>query len=186
MHASVLTEVDEATVLEVTATVESLAAQLEQERRTAMPGADVEAFRRGERPYNPVIGHANPIAPPLTVRIVGPGQVEGDVTFAPIYEGPPRAVHGGWVATVLDQLLGHAIASAGVVGFTGELSVRYRRPTPHSVPLLLRSRAHEVDGRRITASGEIVVDGQVTAEATGVFVIPSEERKRELLAGLKD
>src|SRR5206468_5427389 len=94
--------------------------------------------------------------------------------------GPPAVVHGGWVATLLDQLLGHANAAAGVGGFTAELTVRYRRPTPYGVPLTIRARTDSVDGRRVHASGEIVADGVVTAEASGLFLTPKKERLDEL------
>jgi uncharacterized protein (TIGR00369 family) len=129
-------------------------------------------MRRGERPYSPVIGVANPIAPPLAVRVLDDASVVGECTMRQIHEGPPGAVHGGWVATLLDQLLGHATAASGHAGFTAELTVRYRRPTPYGVPLTLRGRTDDVDGRRVRASAEIVVDDVVTAEASALFLKP--------------
>jgi uncharacterized protein (TIGR00369 family) len=112
----------------------------------------------------------------MTVTVLPDRSVVGEVTMRPIHEGPPGAVHGGWVASLLDQLLGHANAAAGAVGMTAELSVRYRRPTPHGVPLTLRARTDAVEGRRVHASGEIVVDGVVTAQASAVFVRASAAR----------
>jgi acyl-CoA thioesterase FadM len=84
------------------------------------------------------------------------------------------------VATLLDQLLGHANAAAGVGGFTAELTIRYRRPTPYNVPLTIRARTDRVDGRRVHASGEIVADGVVTAEASGLFLMPTGRRLEEV------
>jgi len=60
------------------------------------------------------------------------------------------------------------------------LTVRYRRPTPYGVPLTLRGRTDEVDGRRVYASAEIVVDDVVTAEAKALFLTPSPERMAKL------
>jgi len=184
LHATVVTATDDATQREVAAQAAALADRLERDEREVLPGLDPEAMSKGHRPYRPVIGAANPIAPPMQVAVVGHGEVEAHVTLGPLHEGPPNTVHGGWVATLLDQLLGHAIAAAGVVGFTAELTVRYRRPTPHSVPLTLYGHFVGVDGRRIDARGEIVVDGEVTAEATAVFISPSDERRQEFLAAL--
>jgi hypothetical protein len=45
---------------------------------------------------------------------------------------------------------------------------------------VLRARIDEVDGRRTYASGEIVADGVVTAEATGLFISPTAERVEAL------
>ena len=154
--------------------------------RNEMPWPDEQSMRRGHRPYSPVIGLANPLAPPLVVRVLDDRTVEGTCTMRPIHGGPPKAVHGGWVASLLDQLLGHANAAAGVAGLTAELTVRYRRPTPFGVPLLLRARTDGVDGRRIRASGEIVADGKVTAEATGLFLEPSPELVKKLLPTATD
>jgi acyl-coenzyme A thioesterase PaaI-like protein len=181
MEASVLTEVDDAAAGEVADAVHVLARRLADDGvRDTMPWPDVESMRRGHRPYSPVIGAANPIAPPMTVRVLEDRSVVGECTMRAIHEGPPGVVHGGWVATLLDQLLGHANAAAGVGGFTAQLTVRYLRPTPYGVPLTIRARTEEVDGRRVLASGEIVADGLVTAEATGMFKMPSDERIAEL------
>jgi acyl-coenzyme A thioesterase PaaI-like protein len=131
---------------------------------------------RGHRPYSPVIGVVNPVAPPLVVRALEDRSVEGRVTMRAIHEGPPGAVHGGWVAALLDQMLGHANAAAGAHGMTAELTIRYRRPTPYGVALLLRARTDSVDGRQVRCSGEVEADGVVTAEATALFIRPSADQ----------
>lgn len=186
MQASVLTSVDDETRRDIAAQIDALTKQLDEQSRETMPWPDPESMRRGQRPYSPVIGAANPIAPPMTVRTLDDGSVVGEATMRPIHEGPPAVVHGGWVATLLDQLLGHANAAAGVGGFTAELTVRYRRPTPYDVPLTVRARTDSVDGRRVRASGEIVANGQVTAEASGLFLMPSEQRLAEVAQQYED
>ncbi len=148
--------------------------------RETMPWPDPDAMRRAERPYSPVIGVANALAPPLVVQPLDDGTVVGECVLRSIHEGPPGAVHGGSVATLLDQVLGHANAAAGVGGYTAELTVRYRRPTPYGVPLSVRARTDSVEGRRVRSSGEIVADGVVTAEAEGLFLMPSPERVEAL------
>jgi acyl-CoA thioesterase FadM len=59
---------------------------------------------------------------------------------------------------------------------TGELTIRYRRPTPIGVPLTLRGRTTAVDGRRVETTGEIIADGEVTASAVGLFIRPNKAR----------
>lgn len=181
MDAAVLTAAGPDDLAIAAKEVDALAARLEGAGlRESMRLPDEDGMRRGDRPYSPVIGAANPLAPPLTVRVLDDRSVVGECTMRPIHDGPPKAVHGGWVATLLDQLLGHATAASGNRGFTAELTVRYRRPTPYGVPLTLRGRTDDVDGRRIYASAEIIADDIVTAEAKALFLTPSEERMAEL------
>lgn len=167
---------------EITASAAALAGRLETHQRQTMPWPDQESMRRGLRTFSPLIGRANPLAPPLVVEEdpegvqIGERAVVGSALMKPIHEGPPGAIHGGWVASLLDQMLGHANAYSGVGGMTVELTVRYKRRTPYDVPLVLRARTDSVDGRRVRASGEIIADGVVTAEAEGLFLQPTAER----------
>lgn len=190
MDAAVLTSADDDALRVAARSVEALAAQLEGANgellNAAMPWPEPDPMRRGDRAHNPVIGAANPIAPPMPIRVLDDGSVVSEITMRPIHEGPPGAVHGGWVASLLDQLLGIANTVANVGGMAAELTVRYRRATPYGVPLTISARTDSVDGRRIYASGEIVADGVVTAEATGLFMRPSEPRLAELQQAVED
>jgi acyl-coenzyme A thioesterase PaaI-like protein len=154
--------------------------------RAAMPWPPPEQMRRGDRAHNPVIGAANPIAPPMAIRVLDDNSVISEITMRPIHEGPPGAVHGGWVASLLDQLLGVANTIVNIGGVTAELTVRYRRATPYGVPLTIRARTDSAEGRKIFASGEILADGVVTAEARGVFIRPSAQRFAQLQQVVKD
>src|SRR4051794_16368872 len=64
MDAAVLTELDDSARTAVATDIDALTATLQQQSRAAMPWPDPESMRRGHRPYSPVIGAANPIAPP--------------------------------------------------------------------------------------------------------------------------
>lgn len=87
-----------------------------------------------------------------------------------LYEGPPGCVHGGFLAHLLDSLLGTLIQAQGRRAVTATLDLRYLAPTPLDVPLELRSRVVEVTGRRIHAEGWIEHRGVRTVEAHGLFV----------------
>ncbi|MGI9164153.1 MAG: PaaI family thioesterase [Mycobacterium sp.] len=50
-------------------------------------------------------------------------------------EGGPRVAHGGWVAAVLDELVGHVPILHGQLSVTGTLTVRFIRPVPIERPL---------------------------------------------------
>ncbi|HLM95213.1 MAG TPA: PaaI family thioesterase [Acidimicrobiales bacterium] len=120
-------------------------------------------------PTSPVIGFANPVAPPVVVEAVD-GELRGTAYFDYQYEGPPTCVHGGVIAMVFDEMLGAANIMAGSPGMTGTLTIRYRRPTPLRTPLRLEARFMERDGRKIRTYGAIFHEQTLTAEAEGIFI----------------
>jgi acyl-coenzyme A thioesterase PaaI-like protein len=125
-------------------------------------------------PTSPMIGWANPIAPPVEVWAEvgenGQREIRGRVTFDYPYEGPPTCVHGGVIAELFDELLGSANIIAGQAGMTGTLTVRYRKPTPLLAPLDIVARHTGTDGRKIFAWGGLYHEGELTAEAEGIFI----------------
>jgi acyl-coenzyme A thioesterase PaaI-like protein len=89
-----------------------------------------------------------------------------------VYEGPPGAAHGGIVAAYLDEILGGAVVRAtGKIVVTGELTVRYVRPTPTETPLLGRGRVLGDHGRYVDVEGSLEEFGaaRVVATARGRF-----------------
>jgi len=134
---------------------------------------------------SPIIGLANPIAPPLELRAEG-DKVVGRANFGSAYEGPPSCVHGGWVAAAFDELLGMAQSLTGNPGMTGTLNVVYKRPTPLHTELRFEARVDEIDGRKIFASGEAFAGDTLTARATGIFISFRGDTFQELVALRED
>jgi acyl-coenzyme A thioesterase PaaI-like protein len=131
--------------------------------------------------HSPLIGRANPLAPPLEITVED-DRVVGEVTFGSPYEGPPGCVHGGYVAAAFDEVLGAAQSLSGRPGMTGTLTVRYRQPTPLHTPLRFVGVLTGVEGRKIFTRGESWAGDQLTAEAEGIFVSVPRERMEELRA----
>jgi acyl-coenzyme A thioesterase PaaI-like protein len=121
-------------------------------------------------PRSPLVGEISPLAPPLDFEYRD-GRLTGRGVFHAAYEGPPGYVHGGWIALAFDEMLGMANIASGHPGMTGRLSVRYRRPTPLHRPVVIEAWTEGVDGRRIVTRGTLSVDGMVTAEGEGLFVV---------------
>ena len=144
----------------------------------AMSGGDVNPFFD----HSPLIGRANPLAPPIEMEL-GTDLVTGRVTFGSVYEGPPGCVHGGFVAAAFDEVLGSAQSFSGSPGMTARLIVNYRRPTPLHTPLVIEGRFDRKERRKVFTSGRILVDGEVTAEAEGLFVSIDVGKFRELAEG---
>jgi hypothetical protein len=121
-----------------------------------------------------MVGFKNPISPPVDVWEVdgenGTKELRGRAYFDYPYEGPPTCVHGGIVAAIFDEMLGSANIVTGRAGMTGTLKVIYRKPTPLLQELDLVARQDRIEGRKIFASGAIYANGELTAEAEGIFI----------------
>ncbi|HMK99554.1 MAG TPA: PaaI family thioesterase [Acidimicrobiales bacterium] len=126
-------------------------------------------------PTSPVIGFANPLAPPVLVESADDG-LRGSAFFDYQYEGPPTCVHGGVIALVFDELLGAANIAAGCPGMTGTLTVTYRRPTPLRTQLRVDARCVDRQGRKIRTWGGMFHDDELLAEAEGIFIELAPER----------
>jgi len=119
--------------------------------------------------WSPLLGMANPLAPPVRVALEG-HTVVGTVRFGIAYEGPPGCVHGGYIAAAFDELLGLTQSLSGKVGMTGTLTVKYRRPTPLHTTLRLEGVVESVHGRKVITQGRMLAGDGLTAEATGLFI----------------
>jgi acyl-coenzyme A thioesterase PaaI-like protein len=130
---------------------------------------------------SPMIGLANPLAPPISLWVTGDRTVEGRVTFGSAYEGPPGCLHGGFVAATFDELLGFVQSLSGNPGFTGTLIVRYRVPTPLHTELRLHGEYLRTEGRKIYTEGKIFAGETLCAEAEGLFITAQAEKFLALL-----
>ena len=119
--------------------------------------------------HSPIIGHANPLAPPLRLTVED-GRIVGTARFGSAYEGPPGAVHGGYVAAAFDEVLGMAQSLSGTPGMTGTLSIRYRRPTPLHTELRFEASLDRTEGRKLFTTGRLFAGDVLCAEAEGLFI----------------
>jgi acyl-coenzyme A thioesterase PaaI-like protein len=134
--------------------------------------------------YSPVMGLANPLAAPLYLE-VRDGMVHGTVHFGSAYEGPPGAVHGGYVACAFDEVLGLTQTIGGTPGMTGTLTIKYRRPTPLHTDLRFEGHLDRSEGRKRFTRGYLYAGEELTAEAEGIFIQVDMTRIAELMAKRK-
>lgn len=159
----------------------AVATELEQlaDRLDAFPGGSLyEGFAEsplaGRDPHaffdhSPMLGRANPLAPPITLWADG-DVMRGRATFGAAYEGPPGCVHGGYVAAAFDEVLGSTQSLAGRPGMTGRLTVNYRSPTPLHTELRFEGRVVEVSGRKTFTEGTLHAGDRLCAESEGLFI----------------
>jgi acyl-coenzyme A thioesterase PaaI-like protein len=119
--------------------------------------------------YSPIMGLANPLAPPMHL-VMRDDAVTGTVICGSAYEGPPGHVHGGYVAAMFDEVLGYTQSLSGSPGMTARLVVNYRSPTPLHTELRAEGRLVSVEGRKILCRGELYAGDVLCAESEGLFI----------------
>jgi len=190
MDSLCATDAPPSELLAIAAQVEESARRFaDQPRMIDPPGVAEGSLGGGMEMFmdrSPLVGLANPVAPPLRLdpnpetRIV-----RGSVTFGNAYEGAPGCVHGGHVAAAFDEALGMACIFSDNPGMTGEITIRYRKPTPTKTPLRIEARLDGTERRKIFTSGEIYAGDLLTAEATGIFISIDQSKFGELRAEQK-
>ena len=167
--------------------LEAAAVRSKQRRNMPGPNGFPGLHPQDHFPTSPMIGFANPIAPPVEVWAVegegGQRELRGRVTFDYPYEGPPTCVHGGVIAELFDELLGLSNILVGLGAMTGTLTIRYRRPTPLLAPLEIAARHTGSEGRKVFSWGGLYHEGELTAEAEGIFIHVEPERMLDIVTG---
>ena len=162
----------------------AVAARFEPYDKVALYDGFAEAANAGDATgpfeHSPFLGLANPLSPPLRLRVED-GGIVGTATFGSAYEGPPGCVHGGFVAAAFDELLGYAQIVGKQPGMTARLTVNYRSPTPLRTELRLAGRIDRVEGRKTFCHGTIHAGDVLCAEAEGLFVAMGGDRFQSLL-----
>lgn len=99
------------------------------------------------------------------------GGVVSEFSLGIAYQGPPRHVHGGATAAVLDEGMGKAVWLSGMQVVLATMTVDYRKPVTLGTPLRVECVVERVEGRKAYAAGRVVLpDGTVAVEATGLYL----------------
>jgi len=98
-------------------------------------------------------------------------RIRGMFRLGPEYEGGPGFVHGGIIATLLDEVMGKVSRFRGIRTVTAELNVQYLRPVPVDEDILLEGWEADRKGRNLYHIGEIRdASGVLLARGKGRFV----------------
>ena len=110
-------------------------------------------------------------------------QVISTVSVPEHFNGYPGVVHGGIVATMLDEVAGRATLIDGHhdnLMVTLKIEVKYRQPTPTETPLTVVGRIVQPGTSRVRAHGEVrLPDGTLTAEAELLLARPPESFRQQ-------
>ncbi len=107
-----------------------------------------------------------------------------DLTLGPSFQGWEGIAHGGILATILDEVMGWALASQDAWGYTAKMSIEYRRPVPIGLPVRGEGKVVERRRRLLTTSARILDprSGELFVTAEGLYVAAPEARREELKA----
>jgi uncharacterized protein (TIGR00369 family) len=126
-------------------------------------------------------GDQNPIGMRLHIEL-GEGTAATTWTPSADYVGWEDKVHGGLLATLLDEVMAWAPSSYDSWAVTAEMNIRYRSPAEPSERLEARAWVEQRRRRIYHVRGEIRgADGRMVAEASGRFLGATPTQK----AGLK-
>ena len=120
-------------------------------------------------------GDLHPDGLHLKVRTGEGLSVHGSFVVATEHQGAAGLAHGGLIATAFDETLGYLMWLIGQPAVTGRLEIDYRRPVPVGATLEITAEVVGASGRKIYTKAVGSIDGHVTAEARGLFVVVSFE-----------
>lgn len=115
-----------------------------------------------------VCGRKNPKGLYMRFYDNGRDEVYADYTVSEDYQGYPGVVHGGVIASILDEVVCRVAMIEDHHHFmmSVKLEVKYRQPVPTETPLHIVGRIVRLRGRLGKAVGELKLpDGTVAAEA---------------------
>ena len=101
------------------------------------------------------------------------GTLAATAVAHPLHQSYPGRVHGGVSSALLDETIGRAIniPEPETWGVTVEMTMRFRKPVPYDVPLIVTGRITENKSRLFFGEGEIILpDGSVAASASGKYL----------------
>ena len=109
------------------------------------------------------------------------GDVVVDYIVPDHFQGYPGIVHGGIVATLVDEVLGRVHMGPDPQNprfmFTAKISVQYRKNVPTGVPIKIVGRSLKDRGRMATSVAEVFgPNGDLLVEAEALLVnVPPEK-----------
>ena len=98
------------------------------------------------------------------------------VRIAPEYQGWQDVVHGGVLATLLDEACIYACRTRVEQCVTAEIQIRYRKPVPVGATVELFGKIIDAGRKVWHAEAQLKIDGALFAEAQAkIFILATEK-----------
>jgi len=108
----------------------------------------------------------------ITYTTEAPGRVSAQWIPTARYEGFKGLVHGGVLATVLDEAMAKVVVSLGLEALTGELRVRFRHHVAPGELVWITGWVVAHRGRLLKIEAAVcTLDGEERCHAWGLFAI---------------
>jgi len=92
-------------------------------------------------------------------------------TAGEVHQGWNGCMHGGLIATLLDEVMAQWLWRQGISAMTAEMTIRYSAPVPIGVPLEVSARQEGGRGRLYQLAARITLpDGKTPVRATAKFL----------------
>jgi acyl-coenzyme A thioesterase PaaI-like protein len=116
------------------------------------------------------------------------GAVETHFTPSAHHIGFEGIIHGGILATVLDEAMVWAATWKGRrFCVCGELNIRFRKPAEPGKPLIIRASLESARGRMFQTAGQVIDQaGDVISTAEGKYLSLANDRHEAFMATLVD
>jgi uncharacterized protein (TIGR00369 family) len=116
-------------------------------------------------------GQANASGLHLEFLLAEDGSVVSLPTITDRFEGPHGYLHGGVIATLLDEAMSKAVRARGLMAMTRQMEVEYLLPVPSATPIRIEGHMVRSEGRKHWAEARILnAKGSVLATGKGLFV----------------
>jgi len=117
-------------------------------------------------------GAENPVGLHLDGFTATPDGMEAPFTPGSDFNGFHGVVHGGVIATALDEISAwSAIASQGVFVFTAKLDISYRREARIGDTFVLTGTVTQRRGRKLFIDATMTSGSTITAQSSGLFIV---------------
>lgn len=147
--------------------------------RTLLPGivitSDTIERLRSQYDHCFACGRTNPIGLGLDGFAIVAGEVTVSFSPRPEFAGFEDLLHGGIMATALDEVLAWTgILIEGVLAVTATLELKFRRPASPDADYAVVGRVDDRSGSRLRMSGEMRQGREVVAECKGLYLVHLE------------
>ena len=162
-HAVIGHEVDLQTMLETTLLLDQISESFELEIPRSRSFSHFSQSHSEEVPDHtrltshisrPGSGPGSPHGLEMVVHRRG-DRIEAEFILGASHEGAPERSHGGIVALAFDDAMGFVLNVIKVVAYTGQITVRYKAPTPLRQPLVITAWLDRREGRKLFLEAEM-------------------------------
>ena len=110
----------------------------------------------------------------LSITYPERGTAETSLAVPEWFSGWRNMTHGGLLATLLDEVMAHAIVGMSLIAVTAEITVRFQKPVQTGSRIRAVGKVEETRGKVLRTRGWVYdAQGAVAAEGTARFIATS-------------